>query len=203
LQSWWYARAMRVRGAWLGIAALVAMAACEIVTRVPAPQPEERPQEPFPAAGSSGGAVSVEDTGTSPDCSLPSFALIEVRAAVPWACVAAECPRPVADCTTDCLCNDVFTRALQCLNMAGSAPDCFVIAIENGQDPAVAAFVQCIASQQGSCVAGGDAGSEAEAAAADASEADAAAADASEEAGVLGSASDATLDVGSSDAAAD
>jgi hypothetical protein len=184
---------MRVWGAWLGVAALVAMAACGIVTRVPAPQPEERTQEPFPAAGSSGGAVPVEDPGTPPDCSLPSFALIEVHSAVPWACVAAQCPRPVADCAIDCLCNDLFTRAVQCLNMAGSVPDCFTTAIENGQDPAVTALVQCISSQQGSCVAGGDAGSEAEAAAADASE----------EAGVLGGPSDATLDVGSSDAADD
>jgi hypothetical protein len=184
---------MRASGAWSGIAALLAMAACGIVTRVPAPQAEEGTQEPAPASGSSSGPVPVEDTGTPPDCSLPSFALIEARSVVPWACVAAECPASVANCANDCLCNDVFTRALRCLNMDGSAPDCFIPAIENGQDPAVTAFTQCILGHQASCAAGGDAGSEAEAAAADASE----------EADVPGSSSDATVDAGSSDAAAD
>ncbi len=184
---------MRVWGASLGTAALVATVGCEIVTRVPAPQAEERPLAPVPASGSSSGPVPAEDTGTPPDCSLPSFALIEVHAVVPWACVAAECPQSVANCANDCLCNDLFTQALRCLNFDGSSTDCFIPVIESGQDPAVTALVQCIASRQGSCAAGGDAGSEAEAAAADASE----------EAGVLGSPSDASLDVAWSDAAAD
>jgi hypothetical protein len=161
---------------------------------VPAAQAEEGTQEPPAAPESSGGLVPVEGTGPTPDCTLPSFALIEVHSALPWACVAAACPQAAADCADDCLCNDVFTRALQCLNLSLS-PACFTSALANGQDPAVTAFAQCIISHQGSCSVGvgADAGSEAEASAADASE----------EAGIPGSPSDATFDVAASDAAAD
>ncbi len=188
---------MRGPGAWLAVAALVAPAACEIVTREPLPQGDVSGQVPPSSVPPSGGSVTGESPpGPPADCSLPSFTLIDADRVIPWSCILAFCPGPAMACASDCGCNTVFTQALQCLLMGGATPSCFVPALQDTQDPAVMAFTQCLLAEQAMCVES-DAG--AIDATVDAGAIDAGAIDAMVDAGAIDATDAAPTDVADSD----
>jgi hypothetical protein len=139
---------MRGGVASLGIAAALQLSACDAGT--PSPTAERvPPRVPF---------TDAQGEGPAPGCSLPSFTLIDVDAAIPWRCFLDQCSVQAVECADDCPCNTAFTQAVECLAGGGEAGACLLLPNQESPDNAVTSFTQCFAVEQKACLLS-DAGS--------------------------------------------